>query len=268
MAGHLKDAESPGDRHVDFRVYGGGNFSVFGNLWIRNKGELNAWRTIIFTGDRHTFIRQAWPEDGKLKQLHDERLILPFDPKLGTREQPWWDGSVGAYARHEKPEGKSTEVIGYANTGDEFGVLSGTFIVGRDSRFLSIGPATAAIRKGAKVVLMDGAMLAHGINQFGKDCDLAAGAEITGGTPDRPLRRDAYLGVGYSNWMDLPFPDRMPSRAGRTSPSAMDVSARTPRNSSASTRANATVMVCRRSNSRRTRSTLRCSRRLKSRKTQ
>ena len=198
-------------RNATFSVYGGGTFTIVGNVWVRSNGKLSSWRTTIFAGDRHTFLRQAWPEDGKLKKLHDERLIVPYDPKLGTRAQPWWVGSVGSYVTHDKAVGKSTEVIGYANSGDEVGIKSGTFIVGRNSRFVSNGPATVAVNRGAKVVLMDGAMLAHAHNQFGTicmDCRLSAGGEITGGAPDRPLKRDAYLGIGYSNWMNIPVPEQ------------------------------------------------------------
>jgi len=55
---------------------------------------------------------------------------------------------------------------------------------------------------------MDGAQCSHGQNQFvNKDWNVASGGEVTGGSPDRPLRRDAYFGVGYRNWMNLPVPE-------------------------------------------------------------
>ena len=202
-------------RNATFCVHGGGNNSVFGNVWIHANGLLSSYRTTVFSGNHNTFLRQEWPEDGKLKKLHYERLIQPYDADRATlsaekrtRGQPWFTRRVGTYGKHEKAEGKSTEVIGYACTGDEFGINSGTFIVGRNSRFVSNGPATVAVGRGAKVVLMDGAMLAHGHNQFGTDCKLRAGGEITGGAPDRPLKSDAYLGIGYRNWMNLPVPPR------------------------------------------------------------
>jgi hypothetical protein len=56
---------------------------------------------------------------------------------------------------------------------------------------------------------MDGAMCSHGKNQFvNRDWNVADGAEVTGGSPDRPLKRDAYFGLGYRNWMNLPVPER------------------------------------------------------------
>ncbi|MBL7133085.1 MAG: hypothetical protein ISS78_03220 [Phycisphaerae bacterium] len=179
----------------------------FGNVWVRATGRIETYGHMYFIGDHDTFLRQDWPEDGKLKKMHDKRLVAPFDPKAKLNDQPWSRGRITYFLIHNKKEGKSTEVIGFVSTGDEVGIKSGIFIVGRDSRFLSIGPASMSVNKGAKVVLMDGAMCSHGQNQFGnKDWNVAGGAEVTGGTPDRPLKRDAYFGVGYRNWMNLPIP--------------------------------------------------------------
>ena len=198
-------------RNAHFSVERGGNFSIFGNLWVRNKGQLTTWRNLTFAGKHDTFIRQDWPEDGKLKKLHDERLVSPFDPKEKT---PFWmqDGrkhrSITTYMVHDKPSGQSTEVIGYVRILDEVGIKSGVFIVGRDSRFVSMGPSAVSVNKGAKVVMMDGAMCCHGQNQFvNRDWGVSDGAAVTGGTPDRPLKRDAYFGLGYRNWRNLPVPE-------------------------------------------------------------
>ncbi len=180
----------------------------FGNVWVRATGRIETYGHMHFIGDHDTFLRQDWPEDGKLKKMHDERLVAPFDPKAKLNDQPWSCGRITYFLIHAKAEGKSTEVIGFVSAGDEVGIKSGIFIVGRDSRFLSIGPAAMSVNKGAKVVLMDGAMCSHGQNQFGnKDWNVADGAEVSGGTPDRPLKRDAYFGVGYRNWTNLPIPE-------------------------------------------------------------
>jgi len=56
---------------------------------------------------------------------------------------------------------------------------------------------------------MDGAQGSHGQNQFvNRDWGVQAGGKVTGGTPDRPLKRDAYMGLGYRNWRNLPIPQR------------------------------------------------------------
>ena len=117
------------------------------------------------------------------------------------------------FFRHDKP-GATTEFLGYSSSRDEVHIMAGTLIVGRDSRFLCGGAAMISIAKGAAVALMDGAMAGKTVNQFGL-CLRMEGGSITAGLPDRPLRRDGHLGLGYSNWMNLTFPDqRDDSRRG------------------------------------------------------
>jgi len=196
-------------RNATFEPAGGGNLMVFGNIWIRPAGVLFVYRTLMLVGGRDTFLRRDWPADGKLRKMHDERTIAPFkldDP----HNSPWSrrDSARGADAAHffthDKPEG-STEVIGFVMSRDECHFRSGTFIVGRDSRFLCGGAAQLSIGGDAKIVLMDNAMIAKNVNWFDTDLVLSANSAITGGTPDRPIKRDARIGLGYRNWMNLDF---------------------------------------------------------------
>jgi len=183
---------------------------LFGNLWIRPGGAMRTGQgSLVFTGDKHTFLRYDWPEDGVLKKTHDERAVSPYKVNGEIIKTPWMANCIGTYMGHDKPEGISTEVLGLARMADEVGIKSGTFIIGRDSRFVSTGPSSVSVGNGAKVVLMDGAQCSHGRNQFvNRDWGVHAGAEVTGGTLDRPLKRDAYMGLGYRNWRNLPVPQR------------------------------------------------------------
>jgi len=194
-------------RNATFKPTAGGGLRVFGNLWIRPGAKMYVYRTLCFVGDSDTFFRQDWPEDGKLRKLHDEGTALPYDPEQTRNDRPWWAGNVCRYFRHDKPGG-TTEVIGFVKTEDEVRINAGTFIIGRDSRFLCGGTSTAMIGNGATLALMDGAMHGHASNQSRLDCSVAEGGAITAGTPDRPLRRDARLGIGYRNWMNMAFPDQ------------------------------------------------------------
>jgi len=193
---------SSGARHHQFRL--------FGNLWIRPGGAMwTGQGRLVFTGDKHTFLRFDWPEDGVLKKVHDQRAVSPFKVDGEIILTPWMANCIGTYMGHDKAEGISTEVIGCARLADEVGIKSGTFIVGRDSRFVTTGPSSVSVGNGAKVVLMDGAQCSHGRNQFvNRDWGVQDGAQVTGGTPDRPLQRDAYMGLGYRNWQNLPIPQR------------------------------------------------------------
>ena len=185
-------------------------FRLFGNLWIRPGGSMRTGQgNLAFSGDKHTFLRYDWPEDGVLRRLHDERAVSPFKVDGEIIKTPWMANCIGTYMSHDKPEGISTEVFGLVRMADEVGIKSGTFIIGRDSRFVSTGPASISVNKGARVVLMDGAQGSHGMNQFvNRDWGVQDGGEVTGGTPDRPLKRDAYMGLGYRNWQNLPIPQR------------------------------------------------------------
>ena len=190
-------------RNADIQPGGGAGLSLFGNLWVRPGGNLYVYRTIIMKGNRHTFFREDWPADGALKKLHDTGAITPFD-RQNPKANVWESDPLSYFMSHDKPEA-STEIIGCASCKDEFRVAFGTFIVGRDSRFYNGKAASLHVGRGATVALMDGAMFGKRGNQFMLDC--ASQGAITGGTPDRPLKRDARLGLGYANWMDLPFPE-------------------------------------------------------------
>ena len=204
-------------RNATFEPGGGGALAVFGNVWIRPGGCLYVYRTLQLVGGRDTFFRNDWPADGALKKLHDSGGIVSFDPDNPKRPNPWsWrrnrTPSVCHFFRHDKP-GATTEFRGYSSSRDEVHIMAGTLVVGRDSRFLCGGAAMVSIAKGAAVALMDGAMAGKTVNQFGSCCRMLGGS-ISAGLPDRPVKRDARLGLGYSNWMNLTFPDQKKSRRG------------------------------------------------------
>ncbi len=206
-------------RNATFEPGGGGSLSVFGNVWIRPGGSLYVYRTLKLVGARNTFFRNDWPADGELKKLHDTGAIVTFDPANPRKPNPWsWRTnrapSVCHFFQHDKP-GKTTEFMGYSSTRDEVRIIAGTLIVGRDSRFLCGGAANLDVAKGAAIALMDGAMTGKTINQFGICCRMQGGV-ISAGLPDRPVKRDARLGLGYSNWMNLSFPDQTRGRRGNS----------------------------------------------------
>ena len=108
---------------------------------------------------------------------------------------------VGWTVQHDKTEATS-EIRGFVTSVDEVAVYSGTLIVGRDSRFLCHGAARIAVLKDATLALMDGAMAGHSRNEHRLNLYVAPGGAITGGMPDRPLKRDARYGLSYHDWMN------------------------------------------------------------------
>ena len=179
----------------------GASLSLFGNLWVRPGGNLYVYRTLKPSGGSDTFIRKDWPEDGKLKKLHDSGAPTLFD-HADPRANPWGKQEIAFFFRHDKPDA-STEFLGYVSNRDEFGNVAGTVIVGRNSRLMCGTAATFTVLKAGKLVLMDGAMAGKYANEFGRG--VCIDGTVTGGTPDRPLKRDARMGIGYDNWMHLAF---------------------------------------------------------------
>ena len=204
-------------RNATFEPGGGGSLSVFGNVWIRPGGCFYVYRTLRLAGGRHSFFRNDWPADGKLRKLHDAGSVVAFDPAARRETNPWsWRNdrypSVCHFFRHDKP-GSTTEFIGYSSSRDEVAIVAGTLIVARDSRFLCGGAAMIDVAPDAAIALMDGAVTGKTVNQFGS-CLRMRGGVVSAGLPDRPVKRDARLGVGYCNWMNLAFPDQQVSRRG------------------------------------------------------
>jgi len=190
-------------RNAKFFPGNGGGFRVTGNIWVRPGAILFVYRTLVFAGNNHTFIRRDWPADGKLKKMHDTGAVARWNPELDPQSSdPWLPlgyklSGVSYFCQHDKPEG-STEVVGYIGFTDEFGIRSGTFIVGRDSRYHTGVSGQTHILNGARIAVMDGGMFGGSVNNCGPLTALKEGGSLTGGLPDRPLKRDARAGVGYS----------------------------------------------------------------------
>jgi hypothetical protein len=157
-----------------FRTSG---MKVSGNVWIKRGGGLGNHGSLTFLGGRHTFCRN---DNG--------------DPSVPQRTE---GSSVSQYISFNKP-GASTEFFGAFSTGDEFKVYAGTFILGPDSRVQPGRNATPFVKKPATLALMDGATFGKWCNQI-HFFDLHCEGTLQGGLPERPLTRDAYVGLTYQN---------------------------------------------------------------------
>jgi hypothetical protein len=158
---------------------------LHGSIWLKRGGAMGNHGSLAPVGSRHTFFRN---DNG--------------DPSLPRRA----DGSnVSQYISFNRPRG-SCEFLGDFSTGDEFRVFAGTFIIGRDSRVRPGRNASPFIEKPAKLVLLDGAALAKWCNQLAVT-DLRVMGTLQGGLPDRPLTRDAFVGVSYQNTNGTKFYD-------------------------------------------------------------
>ena len=187
-------------RNASYRA----SVKIFGNVWLRPGAKFYAYRSLMLLGTRDTFFRKDWPEDGKLKKLHDTGTRTPF-VRAKPKVTPWGAGeglAVSHFFNHDKVDA-STEILGYVRNRDEFAIKSGTMIVGRGSRLMCGTPAWFKVMEAGKIVLLDGAVIGKSANEFGYGVNIQG--TVTGGTPDRPLKRDAKIGIPYHNWMHLTF---------------------------------------------------------------
>jgi len=139
--------------------------AVHGNQWIKRGGSFHQTHP---GGARDTFMRNDTPEPNNVAN----KITL------------------------NKPPEKSIEWIGNWKIGDELDLFSGIFIVAPDSTFLPGDRSTQHIYPDAKLVLLSGSAFYKRSNQYwGHDVEVVG--EILAGTADRPLTKDAVLGLSF-----------------------------------------------------------------------
>jgi hypothetical protein len=154
-----------------------------GNIWIKQGARMSNHGSLTLAGPAATFFRN---DNG--------------DP---TRPERTEGSSVSQYITFNK-RGGSGEFVGTFSTGDEFRVMAGTLIVGRDSRVQPGRNATPIIKPDGTLALMDGARFGKWVNQLSV-IDLIVEGTLQGGLPHRPLTRNAKLGVSYQNTNGVSF---------------------------------------------------------------
>ncbi len=150
---------------------------VLGNVWIKRGGRMSNHGSFTMLGATHTFCRN---DNG--------------DPSVPQRTE---GSGISQYISFNKPGG-SCEFLGAFATNDEFRIYAGAFIIGRDSRVQPGRNATPTVSKDATLALLDGAAFGKWCNQI-HFIDLHMQGTLQGGLPERPLTRDAHVGVTYQN---------------------------------------------------------------------
>ena len=148
-----------------------------GNVWIRPRGGLRL-KTLAPVGDKHTFLRSE------------------VDLGKGREGRPGKMFSV--YFKQNKPGG-SVEMIGHFATVDEVHLFAGATILSPGCRFEPGRNSTPLVDKGASLVLLDGAYFGKWLNDM-RMLDLVLRGTLQGGTPSRPLAKDATLALSFRNW--------------------------------------------------------------------
>jgi hypothetical protein len=161
-----------------------------GNLWIKEGGAFYSGGNyqgggFKIVGARHTFIRN----DNRASEIN---------PKNSGVEIAQW-------VTVEKTQEASVEFLGHVAAMDEFKMNEGVTIVGPDSRIL-VGPASIQI-VGPEAVLRlhSGAWFGKRVNLLRNDADVLVQGRLEAGSPDRPLTRDATLGISFKYESRLEF---------------------------------------------------------------
>jgi len=158
---------------------------LHGSIWLKRGGGMGNHGSLSPIGKTHSFFRN---DNG--------------DPSARLRSD---ETGVSQYISFNKPGG-SCEFLGAFSTGDEFKLYAGSLIIGSDSRVMPGRNATPFIEGAGTLVLLDGAAFAKWCNQLAV-IDLRVSGTLQGGLPERPLTRDAFVGVSYQNTNATKFYD-------------------------------------------------------------
>lgn len=157
---------------------------IAGNLWLRQGGRMGGNGAVRFIGAGDAFIRND--NDQSQNQGEDDFAYLH------------------QYVHFAK-EG-SVEILGHIRVLDEFGVFNGcTLILAPGARVQPGRSATPRVEKGGTMALLDGAYWGKWVNEFHRAVDLKLSGTLQGGLPERPLTRDAHVGLSFRNWKKVNF---------------------------------------------------------------
>lgn len=157
---------------------------IYGNVWVKRGGKMYAQGATHFLGGGHTFFRA----DNDVSMNRGKNGYTMYSQ----------------YFQFSKGEQTSVEFFGHVTLLDEF-FCNSMVIVSQDSWLQPGRAASPAIRKTGTLVLMDGAFWGKWLNEFSRNIDLTLEGTLQGGLPERPLTRDAHVGISFRNWQKLDF---------------------------------------------------------------
>jgi len=164
---------------------------VFGNIWIKQGASMSAQGATSYRGNQHTFVRNDNTESLQIAQYF---LFAKTAPEF------------------------SVEFLGKIRVLDEFRVEVGRCIVGENSEVLAGRNAGPYVNKEGAIIVLSGGYWGKWCNEWVNDVDLKVrGGLIQGGLPERPLIRDAHIGLSFRNWKGLTFNDEFKDKRDNNS---------------------------------------------------
>ena len=144
-----------------------GHFSVGGNTWIKKGGNVQYLDSCV--GKGNTFLRNDNDDINLVDHFHFNKA-------------PGW----------------SCEFIGRFSSGDNWQINSGLMILSTDSRIGTGNRTDTTINEDGALAILSGSYFSRRLNaDWG--FDLLVKGKFSAGLPDRPLIRDARLGLGYKS---------------------------------------------------------------------
>jgi len=151
---------------------------IYGSLWLKRGGKMHCQGATAFLGGAHTFVRNDNTEG----------------PDKATNCV-----NMSQYFTFNKEGSSSVEMLGHVRMLDEFRVHAGTAIVGPNSRLETGRNASPTVHRDGTIAILDGGYFGSWTNNFGGVDLMVNGGTVQGGLADRPLARDAYLGIHFKN---------------------------------------------------------------------
>jgi hypothetical protein len=160
---------------------------VTGNVWIKEGATF--WgegprKWLKFSGAAHTFCRDDNPRSSGRRGFT----------------------SLSQWVAVEKQRGASVEFLGNLGATDELKCNEGVCIVGPDSRLQVGAMSIQVVGPDAVLELQSGAAFHKAVNYMNNSPDILVYGRVQAGSPERPITRDATLGVSYK-WVskDVPY---------------------------------------------------------------
>ena len=153
-----------------------GGMHIYGNVWVKGGGHLFGHQSEI-TGDKNTFMR----DDNR----NDDFMC-----------------NKSSFA---KAKGASMEALGQWSQDDEMRIKSGTVIIGPDTVYRPGDRGGHRLWPDAALILMSGARLESIGNKY-DDRDWVVSGTLQAGTKERPLTKDATMGLSFKVHGELMLP--------------------------------------------------------------
>ncbi len=163
-----------------------------GNWWVKKGGSIYERHGGRFLGEGHAFARND--------------NVPAYRPGLGFVRPAEWSEEQAPLLQeisqyiHVQKAGGSLEAVGNWSTQDQFHIDAGTFIVGPLSAVGTGRRASLVVHGEGVLQLQSGGAIAKNIDQT-FNTDVFVEGVLQAGSPQRPIRRDAVVGLSAKDYV-------------------------------------------------------------------